>query len=202
MSMQTMLKHLPFLTPDIIAGSTVEYYDKDQLLADGDTLKCTALHVVLEGDIRIFTMDEEGKEVTLYEVKEKELCINSVAHLISDVQYKVFARANTRVKILNIPKGLVDEVLLKDQRFVKYIITKMMHKMNDLAKHYQLNVLKSIDERLEAFLTKRFQHSKHIYITHKALAQEIGTSREVVSRKLKKLEKAGKIRLAKGKISL
>ncbi len=202
MSVEKELIRLPFITKKVIDESTVEDYEKDKLLADGDQLRCTSLHVVLEGQIRIYTMDEEGREVSLYEVASNEICINSAAHLFSDVQYKVFAKAKSKVKILKIPKGTVEKDLLSDKRFFKYIMTKVMTKMNDLSLHYQMNVLSNLDRRLEFFLAKRFKEGKHIYITHKALAQEIGTSREVVSRKLKNLEKQGKIKLSRGKISV
>lgn len=186
----------------MIQESVVTEVDKDILLADGDDLTCNALHVVLEGNIRIYTMDDQGREVTLYYVNEKEVCINSVAHLFSDVQYRVFARTASKVRILKIPKKSVERDLLRDPRFFKYVVTKIMVKMNDLAKHYQLNVLSSVDTRLKHFLDDRFKKGRHIYITHKDLAQEIGTSREVISRKLKVMEKERKLKLSRGKISM
>jgi len=166
-------------------------------------IQCDSFIILIEGSIRVFQNEREGRELTLYRVRPGEFCILSLNSLLKNEKFNATACTETPVRALSISKEQFLRMTLSHEAFFLRVMesltghfSKMLSLMNDLA-----------FSRLEHRLTRSLQtlgesNGRVLKVTHLELANELGATREVVSRILKNLENQGCIKLARGKICL
>lgn len=162
------------------------------------------LPFVLEGSIRIYRVDEEGKEVFLYYVEAMQTCAMSVLACLGGDKSKVKAVTETEVKLMAIPSNLVEQWMEEQLPFRRFILQTCGQKFDDLFRAIDNLAFKKLDERLLEYIREACRNSGATFIsmTHQELAHEMNTSREVVSRLLKQMERQGLVRMARSRISL
>jgi CRP/FNR family transcriptional regulator len=163
-----------------------------------------AIPILNSGLLGVYRTDQEGKEILLYYIKPGESCIMSFLSGIHNDTSKVKAVAEEDSELILIPVDKVSAWVTKYPEWTDYIFKLYHRRFEEL-----LNVVNSIafqrmDERLIEHLNKKasMTGSKELNVTHQQLADELGSSREVISRLLKQLEKEGKLLLSRNKISL
>jgi len=197
---EAQIKQLfPFLTSEIITSSQIIAFEKDAVVND-DEACFNGLYFVLEGEVRVFKMNDEGKVVTLYHVREGETCLSHASQLINSLSFPVHAVAKTKTKALMVPKAVVEQRLINDIHFVQFMVRLMMNKLDQVVDYYEAMSFAPVKTRLIRFIKERTTKSNILYVTHQQIADEIGTSREVISRHLKQLEQESMITLKRGKI--
>lgn len=193
----------PALNDEIHAVSRVK-----QLKAGDELLQENAqVHVVpvlTRGLLGVYRTDEDGREILVYYIKPGESCIMSFLAGINHDTSKVKAVAEEDSEVLILPVDRVAEWVTKYPEWATFIF-KLYHKRFEEL----LNVVNSIafqkmDERIWQHLVKKSElaASRELHLTHQQLADEMGTTREVVSRLLKQMEKAGIVTLGRNKIAL
>ncbi len=163
-----------------------------------------SIPIVLKGSIRVMRTDEDGKEILLYYIKAGESCIMSFLGGMHHETSKIRAVAEEDVEILMIPLEKASEWVKEYPEWTDFIF-KLYHKrFEELLGVVNAVAFQKLDSRLLHLLEQKNQlhHSKEISITHQQLADEVGTTREVVSRVLKQMENVGLIRLGRNKIFL
>lgn len=162
------------------------------------------LPLVLDGSIRIYRVDEEGKEVFLYYVEALQTCAMSVLASLGGDKSKVKAVTETEVKLLAIPGDLVERWMEEQVSFRRFILHTCGQKFDDLFRAIDNLAFKKLDERLLEYIREACRNggTNFISMTHLELANEMNTSREVVSRLLKQMERQGLVRMARSRISL
>lgn len=161
--------------------------------------------LVISGSIRVSRIDESGKEILLYFIRDKESCFLSItASLNNNFSYVDSLRA-----VIDEPTVLVsinDEQIRRwneEYRTWRAFTAKIYNlRFGEFFSIIDNVVFKKVDEKLLAKLNELSKNSSTIRITHQELAFQIGTAREVVSRLLKTLEKDGKVELSRGKIKI
>lgn len=152
--------------------------------------------IILDGQIRVWQRNQE-REISLYYLEKFETCAYSVVALEKQYQSLVNASvASKKITILKIPISKVKE-WKQYPSWVRFINLTLTNKYEILLKSIQALAFKNIDRQL-MFILKQFakrSHSNSLSISHKKLANEIGTSREVISRKLKDLERKNWLKL-------
>ncbi len=163
-----------------------------------------AIPILNSGLLGVYRTDQDGKEILLYYIKPGESCIMSFLSGIHNDTSKVKAIAEEDSELILIPVDKVSAWVKKYPEWTDYIFKLYHRRFEEL-----LNVVNSIafqrmDERLIEHLNKKasMTGSKELNVTHQQMADELGSSREVISRLLKQLEKEGKLRLSRNKISL
>lgn len=159
---------------------------------------CMGMPFIISGQIRIFRINNRGEETNLYTIGRGELCHETLSSLIECKALEVSAQAVQDSEIFIIPIDMVSDLFLKDVEFLKYLYINLQNKFRLILDSKEEIIHESIEERLIRCLNNK--NSKIIYATHEQLAIEIGSSREVVSRRLKILEQIGKVKLSRGKI--
>ena len=159
--------------------------------------------IILDGQIRVWQENHE-KEISLYYLKKYETCAYSVVAI--EKQYQSFVNATTTSKtatILKIPTSKIKE-WKRFSSWNTFINNTLTAKYEIMLKIIQSLAFRSLDDQLLIALQQFSdrQHSKKLYISHQTLANEIGISREVVSRKLKEFEKKEWLTLGYNKIYL
>jgi len=172
------------------------------ILNIGDYIKVVPL--VIEGRIKVMRNDESGKEILLYYINPGESCALSIAAGLNNKKSAAYAVTNNNTKLLAIPIDKLDS-MIKVYPYLNKFVLELFHKrFNELIDFIDAISFKNVDTRLIKYLEKRQtpENKNYIYTTHKQIAEELGTAREVVSRLLKQLEKEGKLKNHRGMIEI
>lgn len=162
--------------------------------------ECRGIFFVVSGVINIKRINEKGDETNLYNIKRGQLCHEALSCLLKFKSLNIIGRAIQNSVICIIPIDVVKKYLLCDNEFLKYMYEDLYLKLNAVIDKKEEKIHDSIESRLVKLLISK--NSNIIYTTHEEIAFEIDSTREVVSRGLKVLEKKGYIKLQRGKIVL
>jgi CRP/FNR family transcriptional regulator len=184
----------PELVDKIIAASNiVEVPKQTELLREGQYVK--VVPIVQKGLLKVFTRQQD-KELLLYYIEPFESCVMSFAASLKNEQSKVFAIAEEDSTLLLLPADKIPQWI---NQYPK--LNQLFYQQYDLRYAELLNTINhllfdKLDKRLFDFLTERVKRTgkNPIKISHREIAQELGTAREVVSRLIKKLEKEHKLK--------
>ena len=160
--------------------------------------------IVVKGTIKVFRMDDTGKEILLYYLSSNESCSMAYSCCVEAKKSEVKAIAEDEVELIAIPHIKLDEWLCKYPSWKNYIMRSFNERFLELLKSIESIAFHRLDERLIAYLKekKRLSGSNVIKASHYVIADEMATSRVVVSRLLKHLENDGKILLYRNEIKL
>lgn len=196
-----VLEKINDMNEDIISNSGVfrKIY-ADEFVVSKSKEKCNGIIFVIKGNIKIQKINVMGEETYLYNIQSGEFC-HEVLNCIEDLEsLNIIGRALQDSLIFILPFSILKNYLLKDIDFLMYIYKDIHNKFNGIIEHKENLIHESVENRLIKLLINK--GSNIIYGTHSDLAFEIDTAREVVSRKLKNIEKLGYIKLERGKITI
>jgi len=164
--------------------------------------RCEHFVIVLEGQVRIFQHAEDGREVTLYHTNPAGVCVMSLGSLLHSKPIKANAMSMGKVELLMLDSNDFFAALGLSERFRTWVMTSITDSFCDVLSTFHDTVFHRLEMRMACLLGQLFEreHSDSLEVTHQEIAQELGSSREVVSRILKHLEKQGCIVLSRGKI--
>jgi CRP/FNR family transcriptional regulator len=160
--------------------------------------------IVLEGSLKVLRTEEDGREILLYYIKPGESCIMSFLGGLHNETSKIRAVVEEEAKILLIPVEKANEWVKEFPEWTDFIF-KLYHKrFEELLQVVNAIAFQKMDSRLLHLLKQKSDlfKSKELSVTHQQLADELGSTREVVSRVIKQMENEGLVRLARNKISL
>ncbi len=193
----------PLLNSALLAAGQIKSFPADTVIINEDSY-IKSIPIVLKGSIRVLRTEEDGKEILLYYIMPGESCIMSFLGGIHQETSKVKAVAEEDVDILMIPLEKAGEWVKDFPEWTDYIF-KLYHKrFEELLGVVNAVAFQKLDQRLLQLMQQKtaVYHSKELTMTHQQLAEEVGTTREVVSRVLKQMENVGLIELGRNKITL
>lgn len=160
------------------------------LLKKGQTIRYTML--ILKGIVKLYQEDDEGNEFFMYDIEPGEACAVSMVCTYRQENSQVVAKAMTDVSVLVIPLEYMDEWLGKYKSWHYFVIRTWRARYEDLLHTVNAIAFKKMDERLEHYIKERVRTmGRHIKLTHQEIAADLNSSREVISRLMKKMEKDG-----------
>jgi CRP/FNR family transcriptional regulator len=165
----------------------------------GEGSPCTDYPLVIEGIIHVSKTSPDGHEILLYHLDPGESCVITVLALLGDRSYPAVGKAETKVSLFVIPRSLFLEMVLESPAFRLFVFNSVSQRMAHLMALVDDVAFRRIDQRLASRLLLDRQP---IRATHQMLADELGTSREVVSRTLEVLQQAGMLRLGRKRIEI
>jgi len=163
-----------------------------------------SIPIVLSGNIKVIRTDEEGKEMLLYYIKPGESCIMSFLAGIHNDTSKVKAIVEEDAEVLLIPVGKAGAWIRQFPEWADFIFNLYQKRFEELLEVVNAVAFKKLDERLEHWLDQKSKlvGTKEITVTHQQLADDLGITREAVSRVLKQMENEKLIILSRNKITL
>lgn len=170
-----------------------------------DKVSCIGFSFILEGRLRIYKIGEDGKEVTLYRIGKGDSCFNTVLCALTDSEEISFADVEENAIIAILPMDLFKKYLVNNSSFLKYMFKNLYNRFENVVEGLQKVTFDSIENRLINYFNVKLEDNngaRIIYTTHEKIAADIGSSREVVSRSLKILERRGLLELGRGKIKI
>lgn len=174
----------------------------EELMRPGTYIK--AIPLLMEGRIRISRQDGEGGELLLYFLSGSQTCAMSLSCCMADQKSSVLAIAEEQTQLLMIPVAYLDQWMTQFPSWKAFIMQTYAMRFNELLKAFDAVAFLRMDERLVQYLAgRRKAEGTHIlHLSHQDIAHELHTSREVVSRLLKRLENDGQLKLGRNKIEL
>ena len=161
---------------------------------------CIGMIFVIRGSVNIQRLNEDGDATNLFNIGKREICHEALSCILKCQSLNTVGRAIQDSELFVIPSNIVRKYLLEDKVFLQYIYKDIYKKLKIIIDKKEEIIHESVEKRLIKLLVSK--NNKIIYSTHKELALEIGTSREVISRKLKEIEKRGYIEISRGKIKV
>ncbi|HAA01724.1 MAG TPA: Crp/Fnr family transcriptional regulator [Flavobacteriales bacterium] len=175
---------------------------EEQIINPGAYVKMVPLLVY--GSIRISRQDEEGREIYLYHLYPGQTCAISLNCCMSMKPSEVLAIAEDETEFISIPVQLLDEWTIKYKSWRNFMFETYRERFHELIQTIDNIAFHKLDERLVIFLNEQIKagKSKKLHLTHQQIAQSLGSSREVISRLLKQLERDGKVKLGRNEITM
>jgi CRP/FNR family transcriptional regulator, anaerobic regulatory protein len=160
--------------------------------------------LIISGTVKVLRMDETGKEILLYYLSNNESCSMAYSCCMEAKKSEVKAIAEDDVELLSIPLNKLDEWLCKYPGWKNYIMRSFNERFLELLKSIETIAFHKLDDRLIAYLKEkqRLSGSSIIKVSHYQIADELATSRVVISRLLKQLENDKKIILYRNEIKI
>jgi len=163
---------------------------------------CENYLLVTKGVIKVFTRALNGREILLYRVNKGQSCTLTTTCLLANNDYPAQGETETDIEALMISLNEFNLGLAQSPSFREFVFNTYGQRLRDVISLVGDISFNRIDIRLAKQLLSHANQRNSLTITHQALAFELGTAREVVSRQLKSFEKKGLLRLSRGVIQL
>lgn len=165
--------------------------------------QCPGFMLLTKGCVRVFQYAEDGRELTLYRLEPGDVCVMSLHALIAQSPFEAVASAESDIHALVLSPAQFAAALEQCAAFRNHVLLHMTNRYCDMLSLVQESAFKHLDLRLACLLVNRAEQGGHtLHTTHQELARELGTTREVISRLLKEMERAGCLQLARGRIDI
>jgi len=182
------------------SGTFIKFKAQEELIREDQYIR--SFPIVLSGLIKVCRTDEEGKELLLYYLRPGEVCTVSLICCMDRTRSRVKAIAEEKTTAIAVPVELLDSWMTKYQTWKEYVMHSMQLRFDELLKALDSIAFLKMDERLEKFFTDRYRSSGSMIFegSHQDVALALNSSREVISRLLKQMEKKGLITLSRNRI--
>lgn len=173
----------------------------DCLLRKGDRIR--GLYLVLSGRLRVYTISSAGEEASLYVIEPGESCPLAMNALLTEKLHQAWVEAETKtVKLLFIPSPVFRDLYENERAVREFALGVMSGRISTLMTVLEELSLQPVGERVKGHLLRSADERGEVETTHQKIAFALGTAREVVSRKLRELVRAGLIQTHRGRIKL
>ncbi len=189
----------PLIQELLSASGTQTIPSGARIYAEGDS--CAAIAFVLSGEIRVYKIGETGREITLYEIGRGETCILNASCILAHTSYPANAVAVTDVDVLLVPSVVFHRLVTESEAMREFVFTLLSRRLSLVMELVEEVAFGRMDERLVDYLIEKSENNV-LETTHQRIANDLGTSREVVSRLLKDFERKNKVRLSRNSITL
>jgi len=192
---------------DALINQLIEKADFAEVPAQSPLIKfgqyVKQVPLVIEGVIKVLRK-EPDRDFLLYYIEPGQSCIMSYAAIRQETPSLIEAIAETPAELLLLNRDSILELNQHEPAFSQYFLSLYHRTYGDLLSTIDLMIFGQMDKRLMTYLQRKadLTESNQLSLTHSAIAQDLGTAREVISRMLKKLEKEGSVQLGSGTITL
>ena len=184
------------------AGNLRTIKEGDVIIQSGQNIRSALL--IIDGLIKIYREDEEGHEFFMYYLDGGKACALSLVCAVKQETSEVMAKAVTEATLLAVPLSIVDQWMSRYKSWAQFALGTYRQRFEELLKTIDHIAFRNMDERL-VFYLKRHQeklNTNHLHLSFTQIAQELNSSREVISRLMKKLSDKGLVQLHRSHIEI
>ena len=165
---------------------------------------CLGLLVVRSGQLRAYILSAEGREITLYRLFERDMCLLSASCMLRGIQFDITIEAEKDTAFWVIPAGLYRQLMEESAAVANYTNDVMSGRFSEVMWLMEQVLWQSFDKRLAGFLLEesRLEDSAVLSLTHERIAAHLGTAREVVTRMLRYFQQEGLVKLSRGTVEI
>jgi CRP/FNR family transcriptional regulator len=168
------------------------------------SVECTGLLLVRSGQLRAYILSEEGREITLYRLFDRDMCVLSASCVLRSIQFDVIMSAEKDSEVWIIPPDVYKSLQDESAAMANYTNELMATRFSDVMWLMEQIMWKSLDKRLAAFLMEEsaIEGTKEIKTTHEIIANHLGSHREVITRMLRYFQEEGMVKLSRGTVTI
>lgn len=176
---------------------------KGTVLHNG-SMDCTGLLLVKSGQLRACILSEEGREITVYRLFDRDICLFSASCMLRSVQFDITIEAEKDSSLWVIPADVFRSIMEESAPAANYTNEIMAARFSEVMWLIEQIMWKSMDKRVAAFLLEEssIEQTPQLSITHETIARHLGTHREVVTRMLRYFQDEGMVKLSRGAVRL
>ena len=168
------------------------------------SMDCTGLLLVRKGQLRAYILSDEGREITLYRLFDRDICLFSASCMMRSIQFEMMIEAEKDTELWIIPAEIYQDVMQESAPVSNFTNEIMATRFSEVMWLMEQIMWKSFDKRLAGFLLEEstLEETPVLKITHEAIANHLGTAREVVTRMLRYFQTEGMVKLARGTVEI
>ena len=176
---------------------------KGQIVHNG-SMTCSGLLLVQSGQLRAYSLSDEGRELTLYRLFDRDICLFSASCIMRSIQFDVIIQAEKDSQICFVPPQVFKQLMEQSAPVANFTNELMATRFSEVMWLMEQIMWKSMDKRLAAFLLEEcnIEDTRVLKITHEAIANHIGTHREVITRMLRYFQSEDMVRLTRGTVEI
>ena len=185
------------------ASAVARNVKKGSALHSGSS-ECTGLLLVREGQLRAYILSDEGREVTLYRLFDRDICLFSAACIMRSIQFEIMIEAEKDTSLWVIPAEIYQSIMAESAPLSNFTNEIMASRFSEVMWLMEQIMWKSFDKRLAGFLLEEsaLEGSAVLKLTHDTIAKHMGTAREVVTRMLRYFQGEGMVKLSRGAVEI
>ena len=168
------------------------------------SMDCLGLLLIRSGQLRVYTLSCEGREITLYRLFDHDICLFSASCVMPNIQFEVIIEAEKDSEMWVLPSCLFKDLMEESAVVANYANQLISSRFSEVMWLMEQIMWKSFDKRLASFLLEEsvLENSPSLKITHEKIANHMGTAREVVTRMLRYFQSEGMVKLTRGAVEL
>ena len=176
---------------------------KGRVLHDG-SMDCLGLLLIKSGQLRVYMLSPEGREITLYRLVERDICLFSASCVMPNIQFEVVVETEKDCDMWVIPSCLFKRLMEESLEVAKYTNELISSRFSDVMWLVEQVMWRSFDKRLASFLLDEsaLEGGTSLCMTHEKIGNHLGTAREVVTRMLRYFQTEGMVKLTRGTVEL
>ena len=184
-------------------SAVARHVERGSILHSGAD-NCTGLLLIRSGVFRAYIVSDEGREVTIYRLFERDICLFSAGCIMSSIRFEINIEAEKAGEVWVIPADVYKSLMTQSAQVANYTNEIMASRFSDVMWLLEQIMWKSMDRRVAEFLLEEaaIEDTLQLKITHEVIAQHLGTHREVITRMLRYLQSEGAVRLSRGTIEI
>lgn len=191
------------LKEKIASVATIRDFVRDEIMMySGRFFKSTIL--IVGGRVKLYRESDDGKEYFMYYIEPGNACALSMICAARNQASEITAVAVEDTRVIQVPLEIMDDLMREYKSWYYFVLETYRSRFEELLIVIDQVAFKHMDERLENYLFRQFTefNTRHLEITHQQIANDLNSTREVVSRLLKKMEQSGKIKLHRNEIEM
>lgn len=195
---------LTALQQNRILGSLISRKAEKGAIIHNGSMDCTGLLLIKSGLLRAYILSDEGREITIYRLFERDMCLFSASCIMRSIQFEITIEAEKDTELWVIPAEIYKSIMEESAPVANYTNELMATRFSDVMWLIEQILWKSLDKRVAAFLLEEsaIEDSNELKITHEIIANHLGSHREVITRMLRYFQSEGMVRLSRGTIVL
>ena len=189
---------------ETLSGCAVFHKAEKGTIVHNGSVNCTGLLLVGSGQLRAYILSEEGREITLYRLFERDICLFSASCRMNSIQFEITIEAEKDSELWIIPPEVYKKLMAESTVVANYTSELMATRVSDVMWLMEQVLWKSFDRRLAQFLLEEsaLEESPVLKTTHEAIGNHLGNPREVVTRMLRYFQSEGLVSLSRGSIEI
>ena len=195
------------LTPaqqERILGSLMERRVSKGTVIHNGSMDCTGLLLVKSGQLRAYILSDEGREITIYRLFDRDMCLFSASCMMRSIQFDITIEAEKDTSLWIVPAKVYKEIMEESAPVANYTNELMATRFSEVMWLIEQIMWKSLDKRVAAFLLEEsaIEGTDALKLTHEVIANHLGSHREVITRMLRYFQSEGFVKLSRGTVQI